>query len=49
MESPIGREILRKGTDKRLRGLVFYDAGSRSLYTNDRPIRTPEDPKGMKT
>jgi len=48
MEGPIGREILRKGTDKRLRGLVFYDAGSRSFYTNDRPIRTPEDLKGMK-
>lgn len=48
MEGPIGREILQKGSDKRLRGLVFYDAGSRSFYTNGRPIRKPEDLKGMK-
>jgi len=48
MEGKIGREILRMGTGKRLRGLTFYDAGSRSFYTNGQPIRTPGDLKGMK-
>jgi TRAP-type C4-dicarboxylate transport system substrate-binding protein len=27
---------------------VFYDAGSRSFYTKDRPIYSPEDLKGLK-
>lgn len=48
MEGEIGREILRMGTEKRLRGLTFYDAGSRSFYTNGQPIRKPSDLKGMK-
>lgn len=48
MEGEIGREILRTGTEKRLRGLTFYDAGSRSFYTSGRPIRKPADLKGMK-
>lgn len=48
MEGKIGREILRMGTEKRLRGLTFYDAGSRSFYTNGQPIRKPEDLEGMK-
>ena len=31
-----------------IRGLCFYDAGSRSFYTIDKPIKTPDDLKGMK-
>ncbi|CAG0909796.1 unnamed protein product, partial [Cyprideis torosa] len=31
-----------------LRGLCFYDAGSRSFYTSAKAIRSPEDLKGMK-
>ncbi len=48
MEGEIGREILLSSQDKWLRGLTFYDAGSRSFYTADTPIRTPADLQGMK-
>ncbi|UOY05305.1 TRAP transporter substrate-binding protein [Muricauda sp. SCSIO 64092] len=47
-DSSVGRQFLMKGSDYRLRGLCFYDAGSRSFYTKDRPIETPEDLEGMK-
>ncbi|PRX56300.1 TRAP transporter substrate-binding protein [Flagellimonas meridianipacifica] len=47
-DSPVGRQFLEKGEDYRLRGLCFYDAGSRSFYTKNRPIETPDDLKGMK-
>lgn len=46
--SPVGRQFLEKGEDYKLRGLCFYDAGSRSFYTKNKPIKTPEDLKGMK-
>ena len=48
LESPIGERILGSGTDKLLRGLAFYDAGSRSFYTVGRPVRTPADLAGQK-
>jgi len=48
MEGEIGREILRSSEDVWLRGLTFYDAGSRSFYTTNTPIRTPSDLKGLK-
>ncbi len=47
-EGPIGRELLQQGERYRLRGLTFYDAGSRSFYSVDRPIRHPDDLDGMK-
>ena len=47
-DSPVGRQFLIKGEDYRLRGLCFYDAGSRSFYTKDKAIETPEDLEGMK-
>lgn len=47
-DGPIGEEILRSSESIRLLGLCFYDAGNRSFYTVDRPIRTPEDLAGMK-
>ena len=31
-----------------LRGLCYYDSGSRNFYTKDRPIRSPEDLEGLK-
>jgi len=31
-----------------LRGLCYYDAGSRSFYTSKKAIRTPEDLEGLK-
>ncbi len=44
----IGQELLQKGEDKFLRGLCYYDGGSRNFYTKDAPIRTPDDLKGLK-
>ena len=32
----------------RLKGLGYYDAGSRSFYTTDAAIRTPDDLIGNK-
>jgi tripartite ATP-independent transporter DctP family solute receptor len=48
LEGEIGESILAAGSEYLLRGLCFYDAGSRSFYTKDKPIKTPEDLKGMK-
>ncbi|NOQ92284.1 MAG: DctP family TRAP transporter solute-binding subunit [Flavobacteriaceae bacterium] len=48
LEGEIGTSLLEKGSDYWLRGLCFYDAGSRSFYTKDKAIRTPEDLKGLK-
>jgi len=48
LESEVGESILQAGSDYLLRGLCFYDAGSRSFYTKDKPIQTPDDLKGMK-
>ena len=48
LEGPIGKSILEKGSRFWLRGLCYYDAGSRSFYTSDKAIRTPDDLKGLK-
>ena len=48
LEGPIGKSILEKGSKFWLRGLCYYDAGSRSFYTRDKAIRTPDDLKGLK-
>ena len=44
----IGRDILLAGQDFRLRGLGYYDAGSRSFYTKENPVHSPADLKGLK-
>lgn len=48
LDGPIGSELLLGLEPYRLRGLAFYDAGSRSFYTKDRPIQRPEDLDGLK-
>jgi len=48
LEGDIGKSLLEKGSDYWLRGLCFYDAGSRSFYTKNKAIRTPDDLKGLK-
>jgi tripartite ATP-independent transporter DctP family solute receptor len=48
LEGQTGENILEAGSDYLLRGLCFYDAGSRSFYTKDKPIETPDDLKGLK-
>jgi tripartite ATP-independent transporter DctP family solute receptor len=47
LAGPIGKEILAAPESKFMRGLCYYDSGNRSFYTK-RPVRTPEDLKGMK-
>lgn len=47
-DGEIGENMLLKGEKFRLRGLTFYDAGSRSFYSKDRPIHKPEDLVGLK-
>ena len=48
LEGPIGKSILEKGSKFWLRGLCYYDAGSRSFYTSEKAIRTPDDLKALK-
>ncbi|MDA9885758.1 TRAP transporter substrate-binding protein [bacterium] len=48
LEGEIGKSILEKGSKFWLRGLCYYDAGSRSFYTSEKAIRTPDDLEGLK-
>ncbi|MEX1055936.1 MAG: TRAP transporter substrate-binding protein DctP, partial [Rhodothermales bacterium] len=44
----IGDEILESGMRFGLRGLTYYDAGTRSFYSRTRQVTRPEDLAGMK-
>ncbi len=48
LNSEIGKELLEAMQVKDLRGLCYYDSGSRNFYTKDKPILTPDDLKGLK-
>jgi tripartite ATP-independent transporter DctP family solute receptor len=48
LDGEIGDEILLSTEPYWLRGLCFYDAGSRSFYTIDTPINHPDDLQGLK-
>jgi tripartite ATP-independent transporter DctP family solute receptor len=48
LEGPVGRDLLLSAESSRLLGLCFYDAGSRSFYTIDRPVQSPADLEGLK-
>ncbi|MGB5202806.1 TRAP transporter substrate-binding protein [Eudoraea sp.] len=48
LDGPIGRQLLEDGEKYWLKGLGYYDAGSRSFYTKDRPINSPDDLDGLK-
>lgn len=48
LEGEVGKKILEGGSEYLLRGLCFYDAGSRSFYTLAGFIKTPDDLKGKK-
>jgi len=48
LEGEIGRKLLLEGEKFWLRGLCYYDAGSRSFYTKNKPILSPSDLDGMK-
>ena len=48
LDGPIGKMLLDEGEKYWLKGLGYYDAGSRSFYTKEKPINTPEDLFGLK-
>ena len=48
MDGAPGETILKALQPHGLVGLCFYDAGARSFYNTRRPIRTPEDLRGLK-
>jgi len=48
LDGEIGNELLESTVPFNILGLCFYDGGSRSFYTKDKPIETPDDLAGMK-
>jgi len=48
LDSEQGKELLHSMAASRLRGLGYYDAGSRNFYTTHQPIHTPSDLTGLK-
>lgn len=48
LEGEVGRELLEGLERYQLRGLTYYDAGSRSFYTVRTPVHTPDDLAGLK-
>lgn len=48
LNGEIGQHLLDSGIPYRIRGLGYYDAGSRSFYSTKKQIVTPEDLQGMK-
>ena len=47
LESEIGEKLLEASVRNRLKGLTFYDAGSRSFYSTQ-PLNSPSDLKSQK-
>ena len=48
LDGAIGKQLLLSTEPFWIRGLCFYDAGSRSFYTIDKPVNHPDDLKGLK-
>ncbi len=48
LDGDVGRSLLLEPRSQRLRGLCYYDAGSRSFYTRERPVLEPSDLEGLK-
>ncbi|WP_448187450.1 TRAP transporter substrate-binding protein [Azospirillum sp. sgz301742] len=48
LDGPVGAEILAAFERHGLVGLAFYDSGARSIYNTRRPIRMPDDVKGLR-
>ncbi|TGV03461.1 TRAP transporter substrate-binding protein [Flavivirga rizhaonensis] len=48
LDGEIGKELLDGGQKYWLKGLGYYDSGSRSFYTKEKPVKSPEDLKGLK-
>lgn len=48
LDSAIGKELLASTEVARLRGMGYYDSGSRSFYMVDTPVESPVDVQGKK-
>lgn len=48
LNSDLGKALLLAPTRVDLRGLAYFDAGSRSFYTCNREVNSPEDLSGLK-
>ena len=48
LDGEIGDELLLSTQPFWIRGLCFFDAGSRSFYTIDKPVNHPDDLDGLK-
>ncbi len=48
LDGPIGESLLKEAEKFWLKGLGYYDAGSRSFYTMNKPIEKPSDLEGQK-
>ena len=48
LASDVGKSLLLAPEKVRLRGMGYYDAGSRSFYSTDTPINSPADLAGLK-
>lgn len=48
LDGEIGQEILELGLDINIRGLCYYDAGSRNFYTAEKPVLSVSDLNSLK-
>ena len=48
LDSEIGKDLLDSLRIARLKGMGYYDSGSRSFYMVDTPVESPEDVEGQK-
>ena len=48
LEGPIGQQLMADLEKNGFKGLAFFDSGSRNVTTSVRPIKKPEDLKGLK-
>jgi tripartite ATP-independent transporter DctP family solute receptor len=48
VDGKLGQELMKTLESKGLVGLGFYDSGQRSFYNSIRPIRSPEDLRGLR-
>jgi tripartite ATP-independent transporter DctP family solute receptor len=48
LDSAVGKELLASTEVAKLKGMGYYDSGSRSFYMVDTPVETPDDIAGRK-
>ncbi len=48
LDSEVGKELLASTEVARLKGMGYYDSGSRSFYMVDTPVESPADIEGQK-